>query len=229
MLAQLSDPHVQDDDSAAALAAAVRSVLELTPLPDAVLVTGDLAEHGTADEYERIRELLAPLPMPVHVIAGNHDDREALRAHFGATATAGVGDLRLVACDTTQPGRDDGRLDVAWLAARLAESDAPTIVAMHHPPLEIGIPVLDRIGLPDADRTALAALLARSPHVCRVIAGHVHRTVFGVLGGCGVVMCPSTNRQAKLEFGAEEFEFVHEPPAFAVHTRSVSHIQPVTR
>jgi len=229
MLAQLSDPHVQDDDSAAALAAAVRSVLELTPLPDAVLVTGDLAEHGTGEEYERIRELLAPLPMPVHVIPGNHDDREALRAHFGATATAGVGDLRLIACDTTQPGRDDGGLDVAWLAAQLAESDAPTIVAMHHPPLEIGIPVLDRIGLPDEDRTALAALLTRSPHVCRVIAGHVHRTVFGVLGGCGVVMCPSTNRQAKLEFGAEEFEFVHEPPAFAVHTRSVSHIQPITR
>ena len=100
---------------------------------------------------------------------------------------------------------------------------------MHHPPLEIGIPVLDRIGLPAEDRAALAELLARSPHVCRVIAGHVHRTAFAVLGGCGVVTCASTNRQAKLEFGAEEFEFVHEPPAFAVHTASVSHIQPITR
>jgi 3',5'-cyclic-AMP phosphodiesterase len=229
MLAQLSDPHVHDDGSAAALAAAVRSVLELTPLPDAVLVTGDLAEHGTAEEYERIRELLAPLPMPVHVLPGNHDDGETLRAHFGDTATAGAGDLRLIACDTSRPGRDDGSLDVGWLAARLGESDAPTIVAMHHPPLEIGIPVLDRIGLPEEDRTALAALLARSPHVCRVIAGHVHRTVFGVLGGCGVVMCPSTHRQARLEFGAEEFDFVLEPPAFAVHTASVSHIQPITR
>ena len=70
MLAQLSDPHIQDDDSAAALAAAVRTVLELTPLPDAVLVSGDLAEHGTAAEYERVRELLSPLPMPVHVMPG---------------------------------------------------------------------------------------------------------------------------------------------------------------
>jgi 3',5'-cyclic AMP phosphodiesterase CpdA len=228
MLAQLSDPHVHDDDSAAALAAAVRSVLDLRPLPDAVLVTGDLAEHGTAAEYERVRELLAPLPMPVYALPGNHDDREALRAQFGGTETADVGGMRLIACDTSQPGRDDGSLDVAWLAARLAESDAPTIVAMHHPPVPIGIPALDRIGLPEADRAALAGLLVRSPHVCRVIAGHVHRTVFGVLGGCGVVACPSTYRQTRLVFGAEQLRLVDEPPAFAVHTESVSHIQPIT-
>ena len=229
MLAQLSDPHIQDDDSAEALAAAVRAVLDLTPLPDAVLVSGDLAEHGTAAEYERVRELLSPLPMPVHVLPGNHDDGDAMRAQLGGVETADVGGLRLIACDTTQPGRDDGRLDVAWLAERLAESEAPTLVAMHHPPVAIGIPALDRIGLPREDRAALAELLARSPHVRRVIAGHVHRTAFAVLGGCGVVTCASTNRQAKLELGAEEFNFVHEPPAIAVHTASVAHIQPITR
>jgi Icc protein len=229
MLAQLSDPHVHDDGSAAALAAAVRSVLALTPLPDAVLVSGDLAEHGTAAEYERVGELLAPLPMPVLALPGNHDDAEAVRAHFGGATTAGVGGLRLIACDTTLPGRDDGRLDLAWLTDRLAESDAPTIVAMHHPPVPIGIPALDRIGLPEADRAALAGLLERSPHVRRVIAGHVHRTVFAVLGGCGVVTCPSTYRQAKLELGGDRLELVDQPPAFAVHTASVSHIQPIGR
>ena len=165
MLAQLSDPHIQDEDSAAALAAAVRCVLDLTPLPDAVLVTGDLAEHGSAAEYERVRELLAPLPMPVHVLPGNHDDRDAMRAHLGGLETADVGGLRLIACDTTQPGRDDGRLDVEWLAARLAESDAPTIVAMHHPPVAIGIPALDRIGL--RRRTAPRSPdCSHAPHRC---------------------------------------------------------------
>jgi Icc protein len=229
MLAQLSDPHVHDDGSAEALAAAVRSVLALAPLPDAVLVSGDLAEHGTAAEYERVRELLAPLPMPVLALPGNHDDPDALRARFGGATTADVGGLRLIACDTTRPGRDDGRLDLAWLTARLAESDAPTVIAMHHPPVPIGIPALDRIGLPEADRAALIGLLERSPHVCRVIAGHVHRTVFAVLGGCGVVTCPSTYRQSKLELGGEQLELVDEPPAFALHTASVSHIQPIGR
>ena len=229
MLAQLSDPHVHDDESAGALAAAVGSVLALHPLPDAVLVSGDLAEHADAAEYERVRELLAPLRMPVHVIPGNHDDPDMMHALFGRPEAPDVGGLRLVACDTTQRGRDDGRLDLAWLAARLAESDAPTIVAMHHPPVPIGLPALDRIGLPEADRSGLADLLAGSPHVRRVIAGHVHRAAFGVLGGCGVVTCPSTHWQAKLEIGADEFTMADEPPAFAVHTASVSHIQPIIR
>jgi 3',5'-cyclic-AMP phosphodiesterase len=167
--------------------------------------------------------------MPVLALPGNHDDAEAVRAHFGGATTAGVGDLRLIACDTTLPGRDDGSLDLVWLTDRLAESDAPTIVAMHHPPVPIGIPALDRIGLPEADRAALAGLLERSPHVRRVIAGHVHRTVFAVLGGCGVVTCPSTYRQAKLELGGDRLELVDQPPAFAVHTASVSHIQPIGR
>jgi Icc protein len=55
LLAQLSDPHVSDDDAAAALAlaAAVRSVLALETAPGAILVSGDLTEHGTASEYAR--------------------------------------------------------------------------------------------------------------------------------------------------------------------------------
>ena len=76
-LAQLSDPHIRvgpnDQRSAAALEAAVRSVLALDPQPVAVIVTGDLADGSTPAEYARFRELIAPLRMPVHVIPGNHD------------------------------------------------------------------------------------------------------------------------------------------------------------
>jgi 3',5'-cyclic-AMP phosphodiesterase len=234
MLAQLSDPHVQDDDSAAALAAAVRSVLDVRPLPDAVLVSGDLAEHGTAAEYERVRELLAPLPMPVHVLAGNHDDHEALSEAFGTPAryTAEVGELVLVACHTPLAGRMDGRLDLDWLESELqAARGRPVVIAMHHPPLLTGMPVLDDIGLPAAERAALGELLARFPDVRRVVAGHVHRTAFGVLGGCGVVTAPSTNLQARLEIGARAFDFRPEPPGFLVHVELggelVSHVQPL--
>ena len=86
MIAQLSDPHLRvgpdDQGSATALERAVAAVLELGPLPDAVLVTGDIAEHASAEEYELARRLLAPLPMPVHVLPGNHDDPAAMREHF---------------------------------------------------------------------------------------------------------------------------------------------------
>jgi Icc protein len=226
ILAQLSDPHIRvgpdDQDSAAALARAVDAVLRLDPLPDAVLVSGDLADGGTPAEYERVRELLAPLPMPVHVLPGNHDALD-----WDGPYAADCGDLRLVLCDTTIAGRDDGHLDIDWLDAQLAQSSMSTVVAMHHPPLLTGIGGLDAIGLPELERAALGALLARTPHVRRVVAGHVHRTAFGTLGGCQVVTCASTNWQAKLEIGSPGFSIVAEPPAFLVHTADVAHVQPV--
>ncbi len=232
VLVQLSDPHMRlgpdDEGSGDALAAAVASVLALEPLPDAVIVTGDLADTPSEAEYERVRRLLAPLPMPVHVLPGNHDDGALMGGETQYVAQ--VGELRLVVCDSTIPGRIDGQLDLEWLEAQL-EPGAPTIVAMHHPPLVTGVPVLDDAGLPAATRTALGELLARHPHVQRVIGGHVHRGAFGVLGGCGVVACPSTNLQAKLELGSSEFVTVREPPAFAIHAlvdgALVSHLQPV--
>jgi 3',5'-cyclic-AMP phosphodiesterase len=251
LLAQLSDPHVDvgpgDTGSAEALAAAVRAVLALDPAPDALLVSGDLTNDSDARSYERVRELLAPLAMPVHVLPGNHDDREALRAWFTEDPAAGAhgaafhyavrcGELRVIVCDTTQPGRDDGRIDAsarAWLESQLAaEPTAPTVVAMHHPPLLTGITALDTLGLAGEDRAALGALLARSPQVRRVVAGHVHRAAFGVLGGCAVVTCPSTHLEARLEIGGAEIVLEPGAPGFALHVlldgdEMVSHVQPV--
>jgi 3',5'-cyclic AMP phosphodiesterase CpdA len=250
LIAQLSDPHVDvgpdDAGSAQALGAAVDAVLGLEPLPDAVVVSGDLTNGSDARSYERVRELLAPLAMPVHVLPGNHDDREALRAWFTDDSVAGAhgdpfqyvarcGAVALVVCDTTQPGRDDGRLDagaVAWLDAQLAAApDVPTIVAMHHTPLLTGLEPMDAIGLPAADRAALASVLERHRQVCRVVGGHVHRACFGVLGGCPVFACPSTHLQVRFDAGPE-IVLEPAPPAFALHSvlaggEVVTLVQPV--
>jgi Icc protein len=250
LIAQLSDPHVDvgpdDAGSAEALAAAVAAVLKLDPAPDAVLVSGDLTHRSDARSYERVRELLAPFTMPVHVLPGNHDDREALRAWFTDDAVAGAhsdpfqyvvrcGVVRLVVCDTTQPGREDGRLDagaLAWLERELAaEPGVPTIVAMHHAPLLTGIGPMDAIGLPASDRSALGDVLARFPAVRRVVAGHVHRACFGLLGGCPVFACPSTHLQVRLDTGPE-LVLEPAPPAFALHAvgaggEVVTLVQPV--
>jgi 3',5'-cyclic-AMP phosphodiesterase len=247
LLVQLSDPHVLaapgDPAAADALAAAVRDVLALDPAPDAVLLSGDVAADGRPKEYACVRELLAPLAAPVHALPGNHDDRAELRGAFGLAGAgdepvryaAPCGELRLVVCDTTQPGRDDGRLDaeaLAWLDAALAASPAaPTVLAMHHPPVPTGIAAMDAIGLPAADRAALGALLYRHPHVRRVVAGHVHRATFALLGRCPVVTCPSTSVQVAFAPSAPELVIEPVPPAFALHVwrdgELVSHVQPV--
>lgn len=88
LLAQLSDLHVGTGedflgglmDTTAALHRAVAHVLSLPTVPDAVLLTGDLTEHGRAAEYACLAAALRPLAMPVYAVPGNHDDPAAARA-----------------------------------------------------------------------------------------------------------------------------------------------------
>ncbi len=252
MLVQLTDTHLGGTwgfgDPAAGLAMAVEAVRLLNREPDAVLITGDLANCGNDADYEKLRELLAPLGSPIYVVAGNHDDRAALRRHFdvpggeqsgGAQApiqyAVDLGPLRLVVLDTTRPGEDAGELGadrLGWLDAELdAVPELPTLVAMHHPPLSVGIAQWDAIGLPAGDRDALGEVIGRHPQVRRLVAGHVHRAIASDLGGRAVLAVPSTYVQAKLDLGSDEIALVDEPPGFAVHVlvggELISHIQTV--
>ncbi|HET6547896.1 MAG TPA: metallophosphoesterase, partial [Solirubrobacter sp.] len=94
--------------------------------PNAVLVTGDIADHGSGEEYAVARELLERLRAPVYALPGNHDRRGALRRHFDVPGagddpiryTADLGPLRLVVLDSTIPGEDAGALgaeQLRWL------------------------------------------------------------------------------------------------------------------
>jgi hypothetical protein len=68
------------------------------------------------------------------------------------------GGLRLVGCDTTQPGQDGGALSaeqVSWLNETLGrEPRTPTLLAMHHPPVLTGVRVMDAIALARRPRAA---------------------------------------------------------------------------
>jgi Icc protein len=234
VLIQLSDPHLgaawADCDPVAGLAAAVESVLRLPDAPEAVLVSGDLADNAGDAEYRQVRDLLARLDAPLYVLAGNHDDRDALRRHFDLPGAVGtpvqyaveLGPLRLVVLDSTRPGEARGELDrqrLAWLQAELAAApDWPTLLAIHHPPLSTGMAAWDEIGLPAGDRHRLGEVLRRHPQVLRIVAGHVHTAIVGDLAGRTVVAAPSTYVQARLSFGSPEIEFVAERPGgYAVH------------
>ena len=77
---------------------------------------------------------------------------------------------------------------------------------MHHPPLSTGIPALDGMGLPAADRRALAGVVAAHDQVTRLVAGHLHRTMVGEVGGRPVLVVPSTFAQMELDFDMESLD-----------------------
>jgi 3',5'-cyclic AMP phosphodiesterase CpdA len=240
LIAHLSDTHVAAPGSPIdvkyatgdALARAVAHANALVPAPEAVLVTGDLTEEGSREEFRRLRGILAGLRAPVYLIPGNHDTREALAATFAAEQpwlprgggpvryTADVGPIRLVALDTTIPGEAGGRVgadQLAWLEARLAEApDRPTLVLTHHPPFTTGIAGMDEIGLEDAG--ALAQVVSRHPQVERVLSGHLHRPILRRFAGTLACTAPSTARQVGLDLGGgAKVDLVAEPPACLLH------------
>lgn len=243
---QISDLHLgaawPAGDPVRALAAAVDAVNAFPARPEAVLVTGDLADVAAPETYELARETLSRLKAPFYVLPGNHDDRALLRRCFDLPGEGAepvqysldLGSLRAVALDTVVPGSDAGALDAgrfAWLESELGRDPGrPTLIAMHHPPLETAVRVWDEIALAAADRDALEQLVAANPQVVGLVAGHLHRTVFSQLGDRAVVAIPSTYEQARLDFELAGFEMSDDPPAFAVHTlvdgRLVSHVQP---
>jgi len=244
VIVQLSDLHIGGSaslaDPEARLQAAVAAIRALPQVPDAVLITGDLTDDGSESAYERVLELIEPLPAPVHVLAGNHDDREAIARHFGISRVQGyvqyvadIGPIHLIALDSQDPGSDAGSLDggrLEWLEQQLAAApEQPTIVALHHPPFAIGITGPDGIGLDGGDAHELGRIIARHRQVQRVICGHVHRVVAGDLAGRVTITAPSTYVELDPDFESDDFEVNAGAPGFLIHKlagdRVVTHVE----
>lgn len=253
LIAHLSDPHVRPDgvlyqgvvDSNAQFAAAVAHVNALDPRPDLVLLSGDLVDKGTDDEYAMLARLLAALEMPVLAIPGNHDEREAFRRAFHGQPwlpKAGPidyvandrGPVRIVALDVTLPGLHHGAVSDAgaqWLDGVLgAEPDRPTIVMMHQPPFDTGVPYLDLYSCRDGN--LLADVVARHRCVERILCGHVHRFMQLSFGGAMLCTAPSTTTAIALQLRPDASPASHvEPPAMLLHhwqaAGLVTHFVPV--
>ena len=188
LIVQISDTHLKREgellfgrlDTQGYLERAVAHVNALDPRPDIALVTGDLVDGGNAEEYANLKRVLSALAIPFYLIPGNHDARDALRQAFpehdylpdDGFLHYVVEDLplRLIALDTLVEGKghgalSDGQLD--WLDARLAESDRPTLLFMHHPPFDVGIAPLDAARLQEGSER-LAEIVRRRGNVERV-------------------------------------------------------------
>jgi 3',5'-cyclic AMP phosphodiesterase CpdA len=240
LIAQLSDPHLRPSgtlyqdvvDSNAMFDAAVQQVNALRP--DLVLLSGDLVDKGTPEEYAYARASLSALRPPLLAIPGNHDDRDRFRACFSHHPASGplhfakgdLGPVRIIGLDVTVPGAHHGAIDAQacqWLEATLdQEPDRPTILMMHQPPFESGIPYIDKYNCKNGE--ALSAVLRRYANIERVVCGHIHRSMQIRVGGTMAVTAPSTTTAIalRLDPAAKPASFI-EPPAFLLHHWTPSH------
>ncbi|WP_295818552.1 phosphodiesterase [uncultured Microbacterium sp.] len=239
VIVHLSDTHLLAGnrplggryDTSANLIATLAAVERTGVTADAIVFTGDLTDLGEPDAYAALRAEVEPvaarLGAPIVWVAGNHDERPALRAGLldeapslePVTGVWDLGGLRLIALDSSVPGWHHGDLDAAqldWLRGILAEP-APlgTVLALHHPPLPSHIPFFDILEL--RHQSEFAAALAGSD-VRAILAGHLHYATAGTFAGIPVSVASATCYTMNLQRppqevngmdGGQSFHLVH--------------------
>ncbi|MDI6099360.1 metallophosphoesterase [Actinoplanes sp. NEAU-A12] len=219
----LSDPHLTRPGAgadAAAAAALERMLHDLRFVPgiDAVVVSGDLADDGSAEGCAAVLRQIGSFArergIPHIYCTGNHDSRDAFAAVLGTghlgpggddvgrpaddvgderAAVSEVNGLRVITLDSLVPGAVHGAVSDAqlvWLRSLLSRpAAAGSLVVLHHPPIALASSeLMPTVNLRNAGR--LAEALAGSD-VHAVLCGHFHLQLSGMLSGIPVWVAPA--------------------------------------
>ncbi|KIH98415.1 hypothetical protein LP52_13340 [Streptomonospora alba] len=233
-LAHISDLHIDGGARARERVERVAAYLDgIADALDALVVAGDLTEHGTVAQLEEVRALLAGR-LPVMVCPGNHDvvDGRApfRRVMLGETGPQERGEApvnavyrldggAVVVCDSTVPGEGGGLLSeetLAWLEDTLdGLGRTPVVLGLHHHPAPLHLPSVDPIALQEPDR--LAALLSRHPQVAGLLCGHAHTPAATSFARRPLLVAPGTVSVLPLPWEDAHRVTEAQPPAMAFH------------
>jgi Icc protein len=236
VFAQFSDTHLDGSSGRTSRAIAVMEYLNALTMPlDAIVVTGDIADHGLPAEYEQARAIFSSSRHPVFPCPGNHDARAAYRAALlgedgdptildedgGSPVnrvhhTAGA---LFALCDSTVPGRDDGYLadeTISWLDGVLAERPGvPSFLCFHHPPVPLHSPYPDSVRLFGEDR--VGRLVNDHPQVAAILCGHAHTPAATTFAGRPLLVAPGVVSTLVLPWEHGEIADEQAPVAVAFH------------
>jgi Icc protein len=204
---QLTDTHLKGYsggkllglDTDYSLQAIVDLVNAQYPKPDLLLGTGDLADSGAADAYQRLQGYFGQITAQHYWLPGNHDLRDVMVDIAGAGRLPGelrVGNWQILMLDSQLPGEVGGHLgagELARLEAALGAAEAAglyTLVCLHHQPVPVGCSWLDEQMVSDA--AEFFAILHRFPRVRGVLWGHVHQELDQVCEELRLLCSPST-------------------------------------
>jgi Icc protein len=214
VIAHISDTHLLGEgrrlydvvENEANLRQALTQLKRISGRPDAIVVTGDLADLGEPDAYTRLRAIVEPVAAEIGAqliwVMGNHDERGPYsQGLFDGEPTDDpqdrvydVNGLRVISLDSTVQGYHHGAItdeQLAWLASQLA-TPAPhgTVLALHHPPVPTPLLwAMDMLELQGQDR--LAAVL-QGTDVRAILAGHLHYSSFSTFAGIPVSVASAT-------------------------------------
>lgn len=226
-LIQITDTHLLEDRNRLLRGhdtdRSLRSVLahaaqHLAPL-DLVLVTGDLAHHAEPGAYARLRSYLERTGAPIECLPGNHDSRETMQGSFlpygiGCANIVDRGQWRIIMLDSVVPGQEGGYLSEAEVVrldnALRGLPERHALVCLHHPPVPIGNPIMDEMGLGNAEE--FFRVIDAYSSVRGVLWGHAHSEFVGLRCGVKLLGTPSTCFQFRA--GSTGLTVDDDPPAY---------------
>lgn len=211
LLAQVSDSHLYENEAGAlrdrsgnvvcVTASTLRQVLAdvrgLDPRPELLLLTGDLSHDGSAASYRRLKRWLAEVGIPYHWTPGNHDCPRTMAAElsgWSAQVRCGAWNVVLLNSKVPQEGAHHGEVSadaLEELGGILSTQPLPTLIALHHPPLDVGSRWLDE-KYPLRNATNLRQWIGQFPHVKVVVFGHAHQELDREVEGVRYLGAPST-------------------------------------
>lgn len=217
-IAQLSDLHLTGDFTQTKQDPSVRQFLACLGLalsyqPDCLLLTGDLINNGDKDGYAWLFDTLTQTGVPFVCLAGNHDVTFELgyelpyeqRQFFPIAKDERLIDhacfelpnhFQLICLNSAVSGKEFGRLStdtLTWLETTLSQTSHCTIIALHHPPINIGSAWIDALRLQNGDE--LFAILQNHPHAHTLLTGHVHQAHTLSHANVQILTAPAVSRQ----------------------------------
>lgn len=172
---------------------------------DFVVLPGDNADDGTEAQFGLVRDAIASLRLPVHILPGDHDDKprnlDAFHRALGAKnlpKAVTTARLRCLFRDVVSAGKGgpDFRLDdaqLAWLTTELTQADQAeqrSLIFMHTYPADL-----------KRGTEALRALITLH-RVLAVDMGHTH---YNELANDGHTIYAATRSTGQIEEGPVGF------------------------
>lgn len=225
-LVQFTDPHLFADrrgemrgvNTYSSLQQVLAAARTSHWTPDALLVTGDIAQDESREGYQAFRDIFAPLKLPVLCLPGNHDNpkfmREELGEPFIVIKDVTFADWCVPLLSTYVRGTAAGELSLSSLKqldkTLRANQDRHCLVCLHHQPVPVGSKWLDGVGLRNPED--LFKVLDRFSNVRGILWGHVHQQFDGERNGVRLMATPSTCRQFLPR--SDQFALDDMPPGY---------------
>lgn len=177
---------------------------------DLIVVTGDLCDDGSVEDYAFLKSYFDTLGIPVYVCLGNHDIHENFYLGWckeekdGPYLRVFENQMTWICFDNAKHGYANGFVDemrLSWLSNQL-KNHANCIVLMHHQ-------FEDLVGIPGLEnRAQLQDVLMQDPPIA-ILNGHTHWAKSGKVGTIPYFTAPSVS-----------FRAVNEPDGRIVFSQS---------